>query len=383
MKIKYIGSIFDSSGYADAARNNIAALHLVGADLEVQAVSFESFKSNLGKLGSLCKKLSEKKHTDPDIQIIHLTPQHFPRMRHPTAYNIGYSTWETSKLPPNWAEMLNSMDELWVPSQHNVEVFKRSGVTKPIYCFPHTFNTTKEVDSEASSIIQSLADDEFVFYNIFQWLERKNPISLLIAYLTEFTRDDNVALILKTYLMTPGKENEIDIIKAAVSEVKTKLWLDSYPKVLLITSLLSTDQIASLHARGDCMVSLTRCEGYGIPLAEAMLAGNPVITTNYGGPIDFIDHKRTGFLVESKMTPTFGMPWDIYKGDMKWGDPDIIKTSKYMRLLYENRDRSKAMGIAAKKQLRKDLGWNTIGKAMLERLERVLDDNQSKTQEVF
>jgi glycosyltransferase involved in cell wall biosynthesis len=374
VKVKYIGSLNDNSGYAEAGRNNVAALHMAGIDVATEAVSFEQFRSNLGPKGALVKELSKKEHTSPDVQIIHLTPQHFPVMKHKTAYNIGYATWETSLLPPGWAEMMNTMDEIWVPSQHNIDVFYKSGVNVDIRCFPHTFDMN-EAGQTGESVVQAIADDEYMFYGIFQWLERKNPLGLLIAYLTEFSKDENVVLLLKTYLMTPGKESELETLRYALSEVKQKLWLGDYPRVLLVTSLLSSDQIASIHTRGDCLVSLNRCEGFGLPIAEAMLAGNPVITTNYGGPVDFINHEETGLLVGCNMTPTYGMPWNMYRGDMSWADPDIMEARKYMRWCFENKAAAEEIGGRAQRGLREKLSWQTVGSNMASRLKEIVSGN--------
>ena len=39
----------------------------------------------------------------------------------------------------------------------------------------------------------------FLFYNINQWTERKNPLATIKAYWTAFQKDENVGLVLKTY----------------------------------------------------------------------------------------------------------------------------------------------------------------------------------------
>jgi glycosyltransferase involved in cell wall biosynthesis len=41
----------------------------------------------------------------------------------------------------------------------------------------------------------------------------------------------------------------------------------------------------------------TRGEGWGLPLAEAMSMGLPVITTNWSGPTAFVD-ESVGYLLE-------------------------------------------------------------------------------------
>lgn len=369
VKVKYISACLDSSGYAQAARANIAALHQVGVDVSVQAVSFESFKSDLGKHGNLIKSLAAHENEPVDIQLVHMTPQYFPQSYRKDCYNIGYTTWETSRLPDDWISMINTMDEIWVPSEHNVEMFKRSGITKPIMCVPHAFDKVSPVLNDLE--LENLTGSEFVFYSIFQWLERKNPVGLITAYCTEFQNDEDVALVLKTYRQNPGNEAETTQLREDIKLIKQHLWLPKYPKMLLVSKLMSTEEINCLHKTGDSLVSLTRCEGFGIPIAEAMRAGNSVVTTNYGGPVDFVDHGKTGFLVDQTQTPVYGMPWNMYKGNMDWAQPDVLHARKCMRKLYEDRKLQKEMGNAAQEWVGKNLSLETIGQLMKSRLETI------------
>jgi glycosyltransferase involved in cell wall biosynthesis len=342
MKVTYIGPAFDSSGYANATRNNIAALHTVGVDLELVPITFEAYKSDLGELGKLLKSLIATKPSN-DVRILHCTPENYTRLLDHTKYNIGYAAWETSKLPKDWPDMFNQLDEVWVPSTHNVEVFRNSGVDIPVYAFPHTFDTTEKIISE-TGLIKRRNNDEYLFYSIFQWLERKNPTALLKAYLTEFTKQDNVSLVLKTFLFNYQREEEKDTIKKVIKDIKERLYLENLPRILLITDLLSAEEIAGLHEYCDCFVLPHRSEGFGIPIAEAMLAGNPTISTGYSGPVDFVQHKTTGYLTNYQMTPVYGMPWHTYSGDMLWAEPDIVHLRKLMRYVYENREDAVACG---------------------------------------
>jgi len=365
MDITYVSACSDSSGYAEAARNHIAALDSAGVRINVVPISFEGYRSDLGRLGAKIQGMIGK-NPKGKIQIIHATPQNYPRYRDPNMYSIGYCAWETDKLPLGWKELINTMDEAWVPSVHNKKVLETSGVKKPVYVMPHPFH--QDDDEEAPSLVANVNKGDFVFYSIFQWHERKNPVDLLLAYLTEFGPDDKVALILKTYLVNPKNATEANKVKEIIKEVKSKLYFKKYPKILLISSLLSKGQIKTLHSQGDCYISLHRCEGFGIPLAEAMLAKNPVIATGYGGPVDFM---QSQMLVEYQMTPVFGMPWSHYTGDMKWAQPDIIQARDYMRWVFENRNEAKQMGKAGYKYVTEKLSWQKVGLQMRERLEEI------------
>ena len=372
MNVTYISACLDSSGYAEAARNHIAALDSVGVNVNVVPISFEGYRSDLGRLGAKVQDLI-KRHHPGDIQILHMTPQNYNRMRDLKKYNIGYAAWETDRLPPDWVDLCNGLQEMWVPSTYNKTVFEESGVKVPIFVMPHPFDVegVKEDEEKGNSVVANLSDEDFVFYSIFQWIERKNPVDLLKAYLTEFKPDEKVAMVLKTYLVNPNNPREAQSIREMIRDVKKKLYMKHYPKVLLISSLLSKNQIKTLHRQGDCYVSLHRCEGFGIPFAEAMLERNPVITTGYGGPTDFM---TTQSLVNHMVTPVYGMPWKTYTGHMKWAQPDVMDARRLMREMFEDQKKAKEQGQAGFDEITQNLSWEKIGGRMKARLEEIAED---------
>jgi glycosyltransferase involved in cell wall biosynthesis len=374
VKVNYISACLDSSGYAEAARNNIGALAEAGVDVHVNPVSFENFKSDLGMLGKKVQALVRRDSNAP-IQIVHTTPNIFHKFYRGDKYNIAYTTWETTNLPKDWVENINLMDEVWVPCKHNVETFRNSGVTKPILVVPHTFNIPMMESEKLDMALQNVDKDDFVFYSIFQWTARKNPVDMLKAYLTEFTQGDKVCLILKTYLINPNDQNEKEALRKQVIEVKEKLYLDQYPKIVLVTSLLSKPQVFQLHRTGNCYLSFHRNEGFGIPIAEAMMVGNPVIATDYGGTKDFVSESNA-YPIPYQETPVYGMPWNTYKGNQVWADINIMEARKAMRRAYTNREEARQKGLAGRSLISESYSWPAIAALMKSRLETIYQEKR-------
>jgi len=368
IKVHWVGALGDSSGYASASRNYVRMLmNYKDIDLSIDQVSFEREKTGhhlIGEFSGLIKP-------DPGarIRIVHLTPENYIRFRNPRpgVYNIGYTTWEAEPIPGMWVDLCNLMNEIWVPSQWNIGVFQRSGVTKPIHCVPHGF---KKMNSDPSQKFPEYSD-KYWFYSIFQWTERKNPFALLTAYFTEFQRDsDNVVLAIKAY-RKGSSQTERNIIKADIDSTKSVLNLSKYPPILFIGKLLSDDEMLMLHNTGSCFVSPTRAEGFGINLADAMLHGKPTIGPRYGGSIDFMNDENS-LLVDSRDCPVFGMEWMThYTGEMKWGDPSIMDLRSKMRWCYEHQEEARQIGLKGQQTIETKFSWDVIGKLMFDRITEI------------
>lgn len=368
--VRYVGALHDTSGYASAARNYVDALiDHPDVDLALDVASFEQQKTNHGAIMEKMVPLIGKEIM-PKVNIVHLTPENFPVYKRADCYNIAYTVWETERLPDFWIELCNSMDEIWVPSEWNCEVFKNSGVTKPIICVPHIIHMPDDKPYKLNQI--PVNDDAFKFYSIFQWLERKNPSALLRAYFTEFTNAENVCLVLKTYRMnfTPIEKN---IVKSEIQDIKRSLNLENYPPIAFFGDLMTSEYLAGLHHQCDCFVMAQRGEGFGIPFAEAMSYGNPTIATKYGGNLQFM-HDQNSFLVNCTRTPVYKMLFNNYNGNMVWAEPDIMDLRAKMRYVYEHQEEAKVIGALGKTQIRECYSKEHIGNHMVNRIKQIIKE---------
>lgn len=362
--IKYSGPLMDSSGYGSAARQYVYSIQTVkDIDLTLHYETFETEKTNHGERHAKIKELLEK-NIPYKYHIIHMTPDLFSRLKENNKYNIGYAAWETDRLPRNWADYCNQMNEIWVPSDYNVGCFKRSGVTVPVIKIPHAIEIDK--DNQINTKLEITSDNSFIFYSIGQWIERKNMLGLLKAYLTEFDSDEKVCLVIKSYrLNTSIKEQEI--IKEQVKALKATLRLNQYPPIKFFGQLFTRDEIKALHNACDVYVAPVRSEGWGIPIAEAMTYEKPVIATNYSGQIEFAKPEHS-YLIDCQETPCAGMIFGDYNGKMSWAEPDLMHLKKLMRHTFNNRKEAKEKGKKAKKYIEKNYNHNTIGKLIFDRL---------------
>ena len=137
--VKYIGQVFDQSGYAEAARNYALALHQLGVPVTIDAVRHSEGQPDLGSEGEVLASLVDRP-IEYDRIVVHATPDTWAyRLREepPGIAVVGCTVWETSALHPIWTAACNRVDEVWVPSRWNAEVFRASGVATPVEVVPH------------------------------------------------------------------------------------------------------------------------------------------------------------------------------------------------------------------------------------------------------
>ncbi len=151
-------------------------------------------------------------------------------------------------------------------------------------------------------------------------------------------------------------------------DLKERLGLDSYPKIQFIGNLLSDDDICRLHQMGDCLVLPHKGEGFGLVPATAMSYSKPVISTNWGGNLEFMS-KHNSYLIDGVLVPVSGMPWvEKYTNDQQWCEPNINDLKSRMRYVYENKNQAKQVGQYAQVDIRNQLSYESIGSLVKELL---------------
>lgn len=362
--IKYIGPMFDHSGYGEASRGYVLALNKLGVPLTLKPIAFDRITPTLGEAGIVLSELVDKK-IDYNIVILHTTPEFWEQHKETDKTNIGYTVWETSRLHPYWPDYINNnVDAVMVGCDWNVEVFKNSGVEVPVFVVNHGINMD-DYDNIQPYTVGGIKEDAYKFYDIFQFTERKHPMALIKSYWAAFQNNENVALILKTYKDNFSNEEQ-DTIKKTIKKLKEVTVFDNYPPIYLILDILSKKEMLGLHKIGDCFVSLNRLEGFGLCSFEAGAAGNPIIVTGGGGVLEFAKPDNS-YLVKYSLTPVSGMNWSPwYRGTQMWAEPDCGHAMELMKHVYNNQDEAIKKGIVLKKHIAENFSWKKIGKTMID-----------------
>ncbi len=312
-------SLDEDSGYGIAADRIVAALEESGQELDwTPLVRNEGWGYEVPHVVA---------PTRDRVVVAHTLPEYFPSIRaaHPDAFLVGHTVWETDRIPAHWRGPLECPDLLVVPSQFNAEVFGSAGLAAPIEVVPHV------APAPLAGEPIDIAPGAFVFYTIAEWTTRKAVFHTVRAYLDAFTADDPVLLIVKTThvdhtVPNAGGSKLVEPGMTSWALARLIAGRRDAPAVRLLLGTRADEEITALHARGDCFVSLSHGEGWGIGAFDAAAFGRPVVTTGWSGHLDFLG--GSPYLVDYELVAVndpLGEP--SYTSDQRWAEPDLAHAS--------------------------------------------------------
>ncbi len=324
------GPIFTRSGYGDHCRDLMKSLRKMDKyDIKIIPLRWGSTPQNqvdgeseFGRwmLERVITEVGEK----PDVFIQVSVANEFEPKGH---YSIGITAGvETTICPKDFIDGSNKMDLIIVPShftKQNIggtvyqqkdnatdQIVGEIKVTKPIEVLFEGVDTEIFSKGSGNDVLANVKED-FNFLIVGHWLkgdlgqDRKDIGMAIKTFATVFQylpKDKRPGLIVKT------SHAGFSVIDREATREKLegvlKTYGDKCPSIYLLHGDMEETDMSNLyhHPKVKAMISFTKGEGYGRPMAEFTLTGKPIIASGWSGQMDFLPPDNA-VLLEGNLTP--------------------------------------------------------------------------------
>ncbi len=233
---------------------------------------------------------------------------------------LHHYAWEESAFPQDWVDSFNNyLHGMTCLSKHVEKVMIDNGVSIPLSTSGCGVDHWERIEPEKN---WKTPGKKFKFLHVSSCFPRKGADVMLKAYGKAFTNSDDISLIIKTF-QNPHNEIHKWLREARVA-------YKNYPHVEIIEKDITDSELKALYTQCDALVAPSRAEGFGLPMAEAMLSGLPVITTGWSGQMHFCNND-TSWLIDYTFAPA-STHFNLF--DSVWAEPDENHLTELMRQIY-------------------------------------------------
>ncbi len=269
-KMVFSGFYIGMPGWCNVNRDMMRHFIKSGIDMKLDPYFTQYTVNDVTSLDeAFFNTLIKRGMTDRSIYFNSAIP-HLLKPYAPNSYKIAYSMFESAETcPDQYRDILNMYNEVWVPSQQCKKIFSNCGVKRDIHVHPLGVNL--DMFSPAAK-----NHTEYTFGFIGWFTYRKRIDILLRAYISEFTGDDNVNLVIKPYYPGSGDPTE-DIQKVIDDNKEFAKDANNLPEFTIVNKIVSVDKMADYYNSIDALVCTSMGEGFYAPGLEAMACGKLLI----------------------------------------------------------------------------------------------------------
>lgn len=354
-------------GLGEGAR--MLARGLADIGLPVRALDLSA---SVGFPAEIAPSFSPPVAGERGVTISHINPPELLRWARETEgrflegrRHIGYWAWELEEVPSDWLAAFQFVDEVWTPSAFAAAAIRKvaprrvkvTPVPYPLYLNPRPQSDRARFGLPHDRVVVLMA------FDLRSTAQRKNPRAALRVFQAAAARASRPALLLCKIV---GADRYPEILEALAAEVAND------PSIRLLTENLSAEDMATLTASSDIVLSLHRSEGYGLLLAEAIWLGKPTLATGWSSNVEFMD-PASSQLADYRLIPVEddGL---IYRAG-RWADVDEPDAAEKLARMISDDAWRQAMAAATTQNghvsFNRD-AWIAMTEALLRPLQKAL-----------
>jgi len=291
---------------------------------------------------------------------------------------------ETNKAPRSFFPVCERADHIIVPSEHakttldNItvnfnttfteEIIERVGLTTPVDVVAYPVSTTEKQD------ISLNLDTDFNFLSVAQFGARKNLEDTVKWFCQEFKDDENIGLVLKTNVENNSMYDLFRLERDLKMYLESEKLMDKKCKIHILHGSLSKEEMIGLYSNSElnCFLSLTRGEGFGLPLFDAACNGMPIIATGWSAHDEFLTsgknefYDKVKFNLEPIAEETIKLYPRLFEPGMAWAQCKEKSAKKQMRQMYENYKYKKSRAVKWAKTIKENHSEDLMYQRMVE-----------------
>lgn len=258
-------------------------------------------------------------------------------------YKILYFPFELDHMTYDIVTNINRIADIYAcPSKFVENIAKNSGVLNTAVI---PLASDIDTNAEAKDLGTKKSYKFLMLGNLGD--KRKNLQRTVKAFIASFTDNDDVCLILKSM---PGHKDS-----DPTEYVATELLGRTNPPEVRIVHCNETN-IAQYFAACDCLLMPSLAEGWGHPVFQALKFGMPVIASNYGGYLEFINNGKNIQLVNGGLEKAKKSP--LFKAHEAWFVPNFNEFAGAMKKAFALNMRKTGENYVA------DYTWTKTAKAI-------------------
>jgi len=226
--------------------------------------------------------------------------------------NIALTIWETETLPAGWADVLSLYHLICTHSRFAARAFEKA-TGRPVGIISHS------LPERLMRVRRSGGPIEFLtMFDHASCFDRKNPLGVVQAFREAMVAlpAGSARLRIKCHAGTPT-----DAINRLLAEA-------GGAPVEILARTFDEASMEALWQECDCLLSLHRSEGFGLPVAEALSRAIPVVSSRQGGVLDFADD--SGCLLVSGIPATPPPSRGQYLEWSGWLEPDLAMATNHI-----------------------------------------------------
>jgi len=350
------------SGYGMLSRNIIFGLVRRGHELFLQKGDRDWDNIERDSKDSL-QQISVFEGQDVDVVLQIGSPMACRDFSKPT---LIYTQNALGDLPEKWVDSVQKADGIIVPGEFDKRVFKQY--------FSNVFVATQ---SSSGNVFKPYpkwrpeGSDNFSFLFVGSYSYRKGIDILLKAFLNEFDSKEPVELNLHCPYNNNGS-----MFNHLLSYIQN---VNSTANIKIRTDHLSPEWMCRVYNRNDAFITLSRGEGWCMPVTESLLCNIPVIAPKSTATGEYLSDDYAYLIsTQEKLIADIKDPFakglvNTYgENDNVCYEPDILEAQKTMREVYEKYDEAKQKATLGREIIKNKYNWDKTAKEIEEAINKTL-----------